>query len=100
MRRSINVIMLTLAGGILSPAASAMASTQLPAAPQPQGFGVRLVDVPLSEANDPRALHYIVDYLPNGTVIHRRILGRSSSWTRVHTTPVASATSTRPQVRL
>ncbi len=74
MRRSIKVIMLTLAAGILSPAASAVASTQLPAAPQPQGFGVRLVDVPVSEADNPRALRYIVDYLPTRTVIHRRIL--------------------------
>jgi hypothetical protein len=37
-------------------------------------FGVRLVDVPVSEANNPRALRYIIDYLPPGTVIHRRIL--------------------------
>jgi hypothetical protein len=40
----------------------------------PQQFGVRLVDVPLSEARNARALRYIVDYLATGTVIHRRIL--------------------------
>jgi hypothetical protein len=74
LRRSISAIMLALAAGILSPAASAAASTQLLAAPQPQDFGVRLVDVPVSEANDPRALRYIIDYLPVGTIIHRRIL--------------------------
>jgi hypothetical protein len=74
VRRSISAIMLALAAGILSPAASAAASTRLLGAPQPQGFGVRLVDVPVSEANNPRALRYIVDYLPTGTVIHRRIL--------------------------
>jgi hypothetical protein len=28
----------------------------------------------VSEANNPRALRYIIDYLPTGTVIHRRIL--------------------------
>jgi hypothetical protein len=66
--------MLALAAGIWSPAASAVASTQLLAAPQPQGFGARLVDVPVSEADNPRALRYIVDYLPTGTLIHRRIL--------------------------
>jgi hypothetical protein len=66
--------MLALAAGILSPAAGAAASIQLPAAPPPQGFGARLVDVPVSEANNPRALRYIIDYLPTGTVIHRRIL--------------------------
>jgi hypothetical protein len=74
VRRSVSAIMLALAAGIVGPAASAAASTQLPAAPQPDGFGVRLVDVPVSEANNPRALRYIVDYLPTGTVIHRRIL--------------------------
>ena len=74
MRRSISAIMLALAAGIFGPAASAAASAQLLAAPQPQGFGARLVDVPVSEADNPRALRYIVDYLPTGTVIHRRIL--------------------------
>jgi len=66
--------MLTLAAGLAGPAASAAASTQLPAAARPQGFGARLVDVPVSEANDSRALRYIIDYLPTGTVVHRRIL--------------------------
>ena len=74
MRRSVSAIMLALAAGIVGPAASAAASTKLLAAPRPQDFGVRLVDVPVSEANNPRALRYIVDYLPTGTVIHRRIL--------------------------
>ena len=74
MRRSISAIMLALAAGILSLAASAAASAQLLAAPGPQSFGARLVDVPVSEATNPRALRYIIDYLPTGTVIHRRIL--------------------------
>ncbi len=30
--------------------------------------------MPVSEAGNPRALRYIIDYLPTGTVIHRRIL--------------------------
>lgn len=66
--------MLTLAAGTLSPAVGAAASTRLPAARQPQVFGVRLVDVPVSEAGNPRGLRYIIDYLRTGTVIHRRIL--------------------------
>jgi hypothetical protein len=37
-------------------------------------FGIRLYDVPVDEVGNPRALRYIVDYLPSGTVIHRRIL--------------------------
>ncbi len=32
------------------------------------------MDVPVSEANNPRALRYIIDDLPTGAVIHRRIL--------------------------
>jgi hypothetical protein len=75
VRRSISAIALLLAAGILSPAASAAAQARLTAPPGSQGsFGVRLVDVPASEADDPRALRYIIDYLPVGTVIHRRIL--------------------------
>lgn len=78
MLRSISAISLTLAIGILGipgPSASAAAPARLSAAPGPRGmFGVRLVDVPVSEAKDPRALYYIIDYLPAGTVIHRRIL--------------------------
>ena len=78
MRRSISFIMFALAAGILSilsPVASAATSSSPSAAPGPQGtFGVRLVDVPVSEAGNPRALRYIIDYLPTGAVIHRRIL--------------------------
>ncbi|MFD0636594.1 peptidase [Catenulispora yoronensis] len=36
-------------------------------------FGVRLLDVPVSEAGDPRAGAYIIDHLTPGTVVHRRI---------------------------
>jgi hypothetical protein len=78
VRRSISAITLALAIGILSisiPVASAATSARLSAAPRSPGkFGVRLVDVPDSEAENPRAFDYIIDYLPTGTVIHRRIL--------------------------
>jgi hypothetical protein len=78
VRRSISFMMFALAVGtlsILSPVASAATSSSLSDAPAPPGsFGVRLVDVPVSEAANPRALRYIIDYLPTGTVIHRRIL--------------------------
>jgi hypothetical protein len=72
VRRLFGMIMLVLAAGTLSPAA--VAAVRGPADP-PAGdsFGVELIDVPVSEAGDPRALVYIVDYLPVGTVIHRRI---------------------------
>ncbi|MGD0069523.1 MAG: hypothetical protein ABSB76_39640 [Streptosporangiaceae bacterium] len=41
-------------------------------APAPSGqLGIKLLQVPTSEANDPRALEYIIDRLAPGTVIHR-----------------------------
>lgn len=36
-------------------------------------FGLRLLDVPVAEASDPRAREYVIDNLVPGTVIHRRI---------------------------
>ena len=78
MRRSISFLMFALATGILSilgPVASAATASSLSAPQAPHGsFGVRLLDAPVSEADNPRALRYIIDYLPTGTVIHRRIL--------------------------
>jgi hypothetical protein len=78
VRRSISFVMFALAAGILSilsPVADAATLSSHSAAPDPPGsFGVRLVDVPVSEAGNPRALRYIIDYLATGTVIHRRIL--------------------------
>lgn len=78
MRRSISFLIFALATGILSnfsPVASAATSSIFSAPQAPHGsFGVRLVDAPVSEADNPRALRYIIDYLPTGTVIHRRIL--------------------------
>lgn len=37
------------------------------------GIGIRLVDVPVEQSNNPRARSYIVDALTPGTVISRRI---------------------------
>jgi hypothetical protein len=78
VRRSISFLMFALGTGILSifsPVASAATSSSLSVPQAPHGsFGVRLVDAPVSEADNPRALRYIIDYLPTGTVIHRRIL--------------------------
>jgi hypothetical protein len=70
--------MFALTTGILSilgPVAGAATSSSLSAPQAPHGsFGVRLYDAPVSEADNPRALRYIIDYLPTGTIIHRRIL--------------------------
>jgi len=73
VRRLLGLLMLALAAGILVPAASA-AAAKLPLKPDLQRFGVRLVDVPVSEEHNPRGLRYIIDFLPPGAVIHRRIM--------------------------
>ena len=77
MRRALGVIMLTAAAGISVPAAAVASTTVtkgLATGPSSQRFGVRLVDVPVSEAHNPRGLRYIIDFLHPGMVIHRRIL--------------------------
>lgn len=95
MRRSISFVMFALATGILSilsPVARAATLSSPPVAPGPAGsFGVRLVDVPVSEAGNPRALRYIIDYLPTGTVIHRRILIQNNESRPARFTVYASA---------
>lgn len=77
MRRALGVIMLTAAAGISIQAAahaSTTVTTRLTPGPSSQSFGVRLVDVPVSEAHNPRGLRYIIDFLHPGMVIHRRIM--------------------------
>jgi len=54
-------------------------------APPPQGqLGIKLLQVPASEANDPRALEYIIDRLAPGTVIHRKFLVANLGGTLQH----------------
>lgn len=78
MRRLLSMLILALAAETIVPAASAFAGG--PPGPPPasrpgtQRFGVRLFDVPVADAHNPRGLRYIIDYLPSGQAIHRRIL--------------------------
>jgi hypothetical protein len=69
---------LALAAGIVLPAAGASAGTIGSARMPTESFGVRLVDVPVSDAHNPRGLRYIIDFLHPGSVIHRRILVQNS----------------------
>jgi len=61
VRRLLGLIMLLLAAGTLSPAAVAAAP-----GPAASSRNVRCpdLDVPVDAAHNPRALRYIVDYLP------------------------------------
>jgi hypothetical protein len=63
---------LTVAAAALTTAlaGSAQAVSKLPA---PGVFGIRLVDVPVDAANNPRAYRYIIDHLNPGITIHRRV---------------------------
>jgi hypothetical protein len=73
VRRLLSALMLVAA--VLAAATGALARpAQAAAGPGPGSFGIRLVDVPSAEADNPRALRYIIDHLGPGTTIHRRIL--------------------------
>ncbi len=65
-----------LAGALLVILTSALAVTATAgvsqaASPPSAQFGIRLLQVPASEANDPRAKLYIIDHLAPGTTVHR-----------------------------
>ena len=87
MRRLLGTMTLAAvagAGPAIGPA-MAVAATQPQTRPV-QEFGARLVDVPVSEANNPRGLRYIIDYLPTGTTIHRRIFVENHEQRTAHFT--------------
>jgi len=55
------------------------------------GIGIRLVDVPVAERRDPRALIYIVGHLSPGTAVERRIEISNTAASRTHVTLYAAA---------
>jgi hypothetical protein len=77
MRRLALAAVVLLCGLFVAPAtatAAAAGAASRVSAPQAQGsIGLRLVDVPVTAGNDPRARLYVVDHLAPGAVIHRRI---------------------------
>jgi hypothetical protein len=69
---------LLLVTAVLTAAAAALTiplagSAQAASGPGAAKFGIRLVDVPVDEANNPRAYRYIIDHLHPGTTIRRRV---------------------------
>ena len=92
----------TLARSVLAAfaltAVSAVFASASSAAPRPDtraatagGIGLRLVDVPVAERNDPRAWIYIVDHVRPGTVIHRRIEVSNATDSTAHVVLYAAA---------
>ena len=105
MRRLLSAAVLLVAG-VAAPATSAAAvATQAtsafagPGNPTPKPgqprIGIRLVDVPVSEADNPRGLRYIIDHLPPGAVIHRRVLVENQNSATAHVTVYADAAGIR-----
>jgi hypothetical protein len=78
---------------ILGPTSVASADPPTPAssALNAGGIGLRLVDVPASASQDARAQLYIVDHLPPGTVIERRIEVSNTTATTQHVVLYSSA---------
>jgi hypothetical protein len=75
-RHTRNVFALVLLAAALAVGAGTRASLAAVTAPTPGPgtggqFGIELLQVPVSEASNPRARQYIVDQLAPGTVIHR-----------------------------
>jgi hypothetical protein len=80
MRRMLSMLLLLTAASTLVPAATALAA----GTPGTGRFGVRLFDVPVADAHNPRGLRYIIDFVHPGTVIHRRILVLNQERRRSH----------------
>jgi hypothetical protein len=72
-------------------AAPARSATTAPGAAPVGGIGIRLVDVPLTGRDDPRARLYIVDHLAPGTTIRRRIELTNTTSAAVRTRVYAAA---------
>jgi len=95
VRRLLGAFMLTTA--VLTVAAAALTtalagSAQAVSGPGPASFGIRLVDIPVGEADNPRAYRYIIDHLHPGTTIRRRvqIANLSASAARITVYPDAA----------
>jgi hypothetical protein len=73
--------------------AATAASSPAPQAGTAGGIGLRLVDVPASTRDDPRARIYIVDHLAPGTTIHRRIEVSNTTLDPQHIVLYAAAAS-------
>ena len=72
--RSVQSVIVTLAVSLALVAGTAVsAHAALPAATDPGGVAIRLLDAPAGSEDDPRASSYIVDALTPGTTIERHI---------------------------
>jgi hypothetical protein len=86
------IAMLTVAAALTTALAG---PAQAVSGPGPARFGIRLVDIPVAEADNPRAYRYIIDHLNPGTTIHRRVqvANLSASAARIAVYPDAAVIS-------
>ncbi len=63
-----------------------------PADPDLDSIGIQLLEAPANRRADPRALRYIVDHLPPGSVIRRqlKVVNRSAERKRIDLYPAAA----------
>ncbi|SCY14482.1 hypothetical protein SAMN02745898_1011021 [Streptomyces sp. 136MFCol5.1] len=95
--RSLVPVLALVTAALIAATGAASPATNAAAPPHssdsgPGSVGVRLVDVPVDLADDPRARHYIVDNLRPGTTVHRRIevLNTTDSTLHVEVYPAAA----------
>lgn len=95
--RSFVPVLALVAAALIAVTGAASPATNAAASPRSSDFGqgsvgVRLVDIPVDLADDPRARHYIVDNLTPGTTVHRRIevLNTTDSTLHVEVYPAAA----------
>lgn len=90
MRRFLAV--LALMAGLLSPATSTFGVLGGEAGKNQRGLGVRLVDVPVATADNPRARVYIIDHVSPGALVERRIevSNRTGARAKVSVYPAAA----------
>jgi hypothetical protein len=96
--RLINRVLRLLVAGVLTSAASTLGGLAA-AAPRPYSNGIelRLVDAPVKARADSRAWRYIIDHLPPGSVIHRRVQVANTTSAIQHLTIYAAAADVRNQ---
>jgi hypothetical protein len=78
------VAMLLVAAGTTSPARALTPPESAAAGTSSGAIGVHLLDAPTDRFSDPRAHEYIIDHLPPGSAIRRRIQVTSTAATPLH----------------
>lgn len=78
---------------LLAVAGPGVSSAQQSLNTSDNSIGIRLLDAPVNRRDDPRAQVYIVDFLPPGSTIQRRVLISNSSRTSRHVEVFAGAAS-------